>query len=62
MTSHAQHDPESRLNIDNMGAAISHILWTIERSPKAYAMYRQKCIGLRQALVNAELRHQEEKS
>lgn len=38
--------------------AIEHMLWTVEKSPYAYAQMRDKCIELRIALVNAELRHQ----
>jgi hypothetical protein len=50
---------QTHQNLLNMNDAIDHILWTVEHSPKAYAMFRQRCMGLRQHLVNAELRHRE---
>jgi hypothetical protein len=59
MTTRLQQAAESRANMDNMLDAITHIEWTIEHSPKTYAMFRLRCISLRQSLVNAELRHRE---
>ncbi len=38
--------------------AISHINWTIERSPKTVAMFSEQLKDLRKALVNAEIRQQ----
>jgi hypothetical protein len=48
---------ETAANLDNMNDAIRHIEFTVEHSPKAYALYRQRLISLRQLLVNAEIRH-----
>ena len=50
---------ETRANTDNLLDAISHIEWTIHHSPKTYALFRQRCIALRQLLVTAEIRHHE---
>jgi hypothetical protein len=62
MSDHMQRAAATRENMQNMHEGIEHIIWTIEHSPKAYALFRQRCILLRQTLVNAELRHQAEKS
>lgn len=42
--------------------AIDHLYWTIEKSPKAYALLREGLTNLRIAIVNAELRYQEEQN
>lgn len=38
---------------------IEHILWTVEKSPKTYDLFREKLIDLRVALVNAEISHKD---
>lgn len=39
--------------------SISHISWTLERSPKSYVVMRDALINLRILLVNQELQYQE---
>ena len=62
MSDRMQRAAATRENMQNMHEGIEHIIWTIEHSPKAYALFRQRCIFLRQTLVNAELRHNDEKN
>lgn len=41
--------------------ATEYINWTLNHSPKSYALHRDLLMDLRKALVNAELRYVEEK-
>jgi hypothetical protein len=43
----------------SMTDCIKHILWTVDKSPKTYDLFREKLIDLRIAIVNAELLHRE---
>lgn len=36
------------------------VVWTLDKSPKAYVTCREVLTDLRRAIVNAELRYQEE--
>ena len=49
-------------NSPSLIESIAHIEWTLERSPKSYALFRDRLISIRQLLVNLELQHQENTS
>lgn len=43
----------------SLDESCSHILWTLQKSPKAYEVCRDMLTEVRIAIVNAELRYQE---